>query len=79
MDQPTRCLAEKTNSYTVQFNGIGINLSRVSDETGLAVGYLSKIFSGGRNGSVRTVRLIADALGMSLESFVSSLPGGDRL
>ena len=49
-------------------------LARLFRETGLAVPHLSRIFRGKHKPGVHTVRLIAAALGVTMEQVIAALP-----
>jgi hypothetical protein len=71
-------IAERRRTNTVEIKGTPVNLTKISDSTGVDLGYLSRIFSGQSKGSIRTMRLIARTLGMTMEGFIDSLPGKSR-
>jgi hypothetical protein len=71
-------IAERRKANTVELRGTPINLTKISKRTGVNLGYLSRIFARKSKGSIGTVRLIASALGMTIEEFTDSLPGISR-
>ena len=48
----------------------GLTLSELADRAGIAVSYLSEIESGRKSGSVRALRKVAKALGLTLDDLV---------
>lgn len=50
-----------------------INLSHLSFATGLSITFLSKVFKGRRNPSIKSAEIIADGLGMDLHVFLRGL------
>lgn len=71
---PTSCLADRPTSNSIEINGIPISLTKISQETGIDLGYISRIFKGDSRGSTSTIRAIAAALGMPMEAFMDTLP-----
>jgi transcriptional regulator with XRE-family HTH domain len=73
MAQPTQCLAPEITPQTVYLAGVPINLAQISREHGLDHSYLSRIFAGKQNPSIKTSRRIAAALGMHVGEFIEAL------
>jgi transcriptional regulator with XRE-family HTH domain len=71
--RPERCIASKPTSYSVLFCERFINLSTIALYTGISISHLSMLFSGKRQPSLKSAKLIAMALRMSLEAFVRRL------
>lgn len=68
-----RCIDPNPNSASVFFCHEFINLSVLSLQTGLGVSFLSLLFSGKRQPSLRTIERVSEALGMGIEEFVKGL------
>lgn len=78
MRGPRRCLEHDPDPRSIKFGGEFINLHRVHERTGYAMGHLSLIFSKGRNPSVSCARKIASALGMTTDDFFVALDSRQR-
>jgi transcriptional regulator with XRE-family HTH domain len=57
----------------ILFCGKPINLTAIAFLTSLSLAYISLIFSGQRQPSIRTAKKIANALGMGFQEFVDAL------
>lgn len=73
--KPIRCLEAHPTSQSVRFAGMAINLSRIQRAMSppLDHSYLSRIFAGERTPSTAYARMLAAALGMTLQSFLEEL------
>ncbi|MGH7184515.1 MAG: helix-turn-helix domain-containing protein [Nitrospiraceae bacterium] len=67
------CIEHSPTSQSVQLDGVWINLSAVSRETGLDIGYLSRVFSGKRSPNIFSAQKIAEAIGFSLGRFTDAV------
>lgn len=64
---------QNPNTKSVLFAGEYISLSAIAREVNLSPAQVSRIFSGVREPSLRTARLMSLALGMGLDEFTSNL------
>lgn len=71
--QPSLCLVKKPTGQSVLFAGQYINLHQLAADTGYDRSYLSRVFSGKRQPSLKAAALLASALAMSMDGFVSAL------
>jgi transcriptional regulator with XRE-family HTH domain len=70
---PLKCIEHKPTPQSVLFCDKFINLSTIALYTGISTSHLSMLFSGKRQPSLRVAKLIALALDMSLQIFVTQL------
>jgi transcriptional regulator with XRE-family HTH domain len=70
---PGKCIESKPTAQSVLFCDKFINLSTIALYTGISTSHLSMLFSGKRQPSLRVAKLIALALDMTLQRFVSQL------
>jgi transcriptional regulator with XRE-family HTH domain len=75
---PFYCIAEHPTSSSPILCGARISLTKIGHKTGVNIGYLSRIFSGQSKGSARVLRLIAEALGMSMEDLIDAISEKNR-
>jgi hypothetical protein len=72
---PIRCVEPHPTKKTLRFAGVAINLTRLAEsiDPPVSVAQLSRIFSRKQDGSMRLIRVIAEALGMDLRAFLAEL------
>lgn len=75
---PVRCLDRHPSRRSVIFAGCAISLTALANtfRPPLELSYLSRIFSGHQLPSLAYARLMADGLGMGLQSFIDELDKG---
>lgn len=71
--RPNKCLEYRPTSQSVLFCDDWINLSVLSLSSHISVSHLSMIFSGKRQPSLKSTKIIAESLGMDLQKFVEGL------
>lgn len=78
---PTRCVERHPTKKHLRFAGVAINLHRLSEsiEPALSVAQLSRILSRKQRGSIDTIRVMAEALGMDLQAFLDELDRIDEV
>jgi len=70
---PRKCLDHKPTAKSVYFSGKFIHLTILAMCTGLSIGYISKIFRGEKQPSLKSAKRMADSLGMDFNTFVRHL------
>lgn len=70
---PTSCLLDTPTRMSVRFAGRFINLSEMSRVGELELSYLSMIFNGKREASMKMSRRIAAVLGMDLVDYLEEM------
>src|SRR5271156_6037313 len=70
---PRKCIETRPTPQSVLFCDKFINLSLIALRTNISISHLSMLFSGKRQPSLKTAKLIALALNMSFHAFVSQL------
>jgi transcriptional regulator with XRE-family HTH domain len=70
---PRKCIENHPSPQSVLFCDKFINLSTIALYTGISTSHLSMLFSGKRQPSLRVAKLIALALDMSFQIFVTQL------
>lgn len=71
--QPIECLEKHPNKRTTKLGGKFINQSAIARSQGIDQSYLSRIVKGERSPRLDHARLIAAAIGMTLEEFLEAI------
>jgi hypothetical protein len=71
--RPKKCLAINPTTKSILFCGEFINMGCIARESGLSLSYISLLFSGKREPSLRAAGEISKSLGMGLEEFLFGL------
>lgn len=51
-----------------------VNRSKLARETGLTTSFVSRVLNGERTPSLKSVRLLARAMGITVDEFINGLP-----
>lgn len=71
--QPNPYCDEKGTRQSVRIGERFVNLRKLSQGLGFSHGYLSRVFSGDRNGSITRLIAIAAALDLTVDDLVSGI------
>lgn len=74
----TQCIEERPNLRTLWLGEYPINLSRLCEKTGITLSHLSYIIKGKREPSLRFMRILAHALGTTLDFLDKTLQDQKR-
>ncbi|MGH7182075.1 MAG: helix-turn-helix domain-containing protein [Nitrospiraceae bacterium] len=72
------CIEDNPTSQTVYLDGVAINISAVAFKTGHDKGYVSRVFAGKRMPNAAYAQDFADAIGFSLDRFVTAIKDKKR-
>jgi transcriptional regulator with XRE-family HTH domain len=67
------CVPGRVTKQTIMLRGVPVSLDLIAYQTGVSACMISRIFGGSRNGSVRVMQGIANALGMSVDETLQAL------
>lgn len=71
--RPNKCIEHNPRANSILFCGWFISLGALALATGMQLSHLSMIFSGKRNPTIKSGRIMAQALGMSFPAFLKAL------
>lgn len=66
-------LQAKPNAYSVKFGGAYLNLREIARRLECDHGHLSRVFNSRRGPSLQMAQRLAEALGMSVDDFLTAL------